>query len=131
MKPPSIFIDIEKYGYVIFSNKKAKLLQNYYPTVSNKYPIVSIEKLKIYDLVTIKVFVTRGGGTDIPTIVDDYVDLTVESVDIGADVIVAKVISPLPEDFVFKTGASIELREEEILYSVPVGNYLKDTGDFS
>jgi len=123
MKTPNIYTDLEQNNYIIFRNKKAKQLKNYYPTISNNYPGVSIKELNIHDLITIKMFVAKGDGEDIPNIIEDYIDLTVESID--GEIIVAKIISPLPEDFVFKTGASIELKEEEILYCVPVGDSLK------
>jgi hypothetical protein len=70
------------------------------------------------------VFVARGSGADISTVIEDYVDLTVENID--GEIIVAKTISPVPEDFVFKPGASIELKKEEILFfCVHVGDSLK------
>ena len=40
--------------------------------------------------------------------------------------VIGKIITELPEDFPFKTGSSMEVLEEDILYFVPVGNYLKD-----
>ena len=123
MKTPNIFDDIKEKGYVVFSNKK-KDLPNYYTTVFNDYPGVSLKNLNTHDLFTIKVYVTHGKWFSIPRIIDGYIDLTVES--ISEDGVVGKIITELPEDFPFKTGSSMEVLEEEILYYVPVGNYLKD-----
>jgi hypothetical protein len=123
MKTPNIFDDIKEKSYVVFSNKK-KDLPNYYTTILNDYPGVSIKNLQTHDLFTIKVYVTHGVSLSLPNIVDGYIDLTVESItDVG---VVGKIITELPEDFPLKTGSSMEVLEEEILYYVPVGNYLKD-----
>lgn len=123
MKTPNIFDDIKEKGYVVFSNKK-KDLPNYYTTLFNNYPGVSIKILNTHDLFTIKVYVAHGVSLSLPRIIDDYIDLTVESItDVG---VVGKIITELPEDFPLKTGSSTEVLEEEILYYVPVGNYLKE-----
>lgn len=74
-------------------------------------------------MITIKVFITNGIG-DLPRIIDDFIDLTIKS--IGDGKVIAKVLIDLPEDFYFKTGSSVEILEEEILYHIPVGNELKD-----
>jgi hypothetical protein len=42
------------------------------------------------------------------------------------DGVIGKTITELPEDFPLKTGSSMEVLKEEILYYVPVGNYLED-----
>jgi len=118
---PNIFSDIREKGYVIFSLKKASL-PNYYPGFHN-YPGVHIHELKIYDLITIKVFITDERG-DPPQLIDDYIDLTVKSISDGK--VIAEVLTVLPEDFHFKTGSSVDILEEEILYHVPVGDSLKD-----
>ena len=86
-------------------------------------PGVSQKKLKIYDLITIKVFITDGIG-DHPQIIDDFIDLTIKS--IGDGKVIAEVLTELPEDFHFKIGSSVEIPEEELLYHIPVGNSLKD-----
>lgn len=74
-------------------------------------------------MITIKVFITNGIG-DLPRIIDDFIDLTIKS--IGDGKVIAEVLIDLPEDFYFKTGSSVEILEEEILYHIPVGNELKD-----
>jgi hypothetical protein len=61
MSPPNIYSDIGEKGYIVFSIQKSKL-SNYYPGVANSYPGVSIKELRIYDLITIKVFITDGNG---------------------------------------------------------------------
>jgi hypothetical protein len=65
LRMPNIFSDIREKGYVIFSLNKANL-PNYYPSVFNEYPGVNIHELKIYDLITIKVFMADGDGNDLP-----------------------------------------------------------------
>ena len=123
MKTPNIFDDIKEEGYVVFSNKK-KDLPNYYTTILNDYPGVSSKNLQTHNLFTIKVYVAHGVSLSLPRIIDDYIDLTVESItDVG---VIGKIVTELPEDFPLKTGSSMEVLEEEILYYVPVGNYLKD-----
>jgi hypothetical protein len=81
VKTPNIYNDIEENGYVIFSIKKSKL-DDYYPGTSNNFPGVSMKELKIYDLITIKVFITDGAG-DLPRIIDDFIDLTIKSIGDG------------------------------------------------
>ena len=121
MKTLNIYNGIEERGYVVFSIEKSKL-SNYYPAVANSYPGVSIKELRIYDLITIEVFITDGNG-DLPQLIDDYIDLTIKSICDGK--VIAEVLTVLPEDFHFKTGSAVEILEEEILYHIPVGNYLK------
>lgn len=70
-----------------------------------------------------KVFITDG-NSDLPQLIDDSIDLTIQS--IGAGKVIAEVLTVLPEDFYFKTGYSVEILEEEILFCVPVGNYLRN-----
>ena len=122
MKTSNIYNDIAEKGFVVFSNQKSKQL-DYYPGVCNSYPGVSIKELKIYDLITIKVFITDERG-DLPQLIDDYIDLTIKSISDGK--VTAEALTVLPEDFHFKTDSSVEILEEEILYRVPVGNSLKD-----
>ena len=122
MTTPSIYNDIKEKGYVVFSIQKSKL-PNYYPGVFNSYPGVSIKELKIYDLITIKVYITDE-SSDLPQLIDDYIDLTIKSINDGR--VIAQVLTRLPKDFHFKTGSAIEILEEEILYYIPVGNSFKD-----
>jgi len=122
MKTPNIHTDIEEKRYVVFSIQQSKQL-NYYPGVFNSYPGVSLKELKIYDLITIKVYITDG-NSDLPQIIDDYINLTINSISDGK--VIAQVLTKLPEDFHFKTGSSVEILEEEILYHVPVGDSLKN-----
>jgi hypothetical protein len=118
---PNIFSDIEDKGYVIFSLKKASL-PNYYPGFHN-YPGVNIHELKIYDLITIKVFFADGDGDDLPRIIDAHIDLTIESIE--GDKVIADILTDLPEDFPLSTGDSIELLEEEILFCIKYEGHQK------
>ncbi len=122
MKTPNIYSDIEENGYVVFSIKKSTL-PNYYPGTSNDFPGIPLKEPKVYDLITIKVFISDGTG-DLPRTVDDFIDLTIKSIVDGK--VTAEVLTVLPEDFYFKTGSSMEILEEEILYHIPVGSSLKD-----
>ena len=45
-----------------------------------------------------------------------YIDLQVEFV--GEDRVLANILTDLPEEFALKTGESIEVFQEEILYKV-------------
>ena len=100
-------------------------LQNYYPGAFNNYPGINIHELKIYDLITIEVFVADGDGNDLPRIVDGHIDSTIESIEGGK--VIADILTDLPKDFPLSTGDSMELLEEEILFCVPVDGYLKGT----
>ena len=120
----NIFNDIIGKGYVVF-NLKDSDKPSYCPGVFNKYPGVNIHELKIYDLITIKVFVADGDGDDLPRITDGHIDLTIESIE--GDKVIADILTVLPEDFPLSTGDFIELLEEEILFCVPVDGYLKGT----
>jgi hypothetical protein len=121
---PNIFSDVRVKGYVIFNLKNSDL-PNYYPGAFNKYPGVNIHQLKIYDLITIKIFVADGDGNDLPRIIDGYIDLTIESIE--GDKVIADILTALPENFPLEIGDSMELLEEEILFCVPVDGYLKGT----
>ena len=121
---PNIFSDIREKGYVVFNLKNSDK-PNYYPGAFNKYPGVNIHELKIYDLITIKIFVADGDGDDLPRITDGHIDLTIESIE--GDKVIADILTVLPEDFPLSTGGFIELLEEEILFCVPVDGYLKGT----
>jgi hypothetical protein len=79
--------------------------------------------MEIYDLITIKVLFTDGGG-GLPQLIDDFIDLTIKS--IGDGKVIAEVLTPLPKNFHFLTGSSVEIQEEQILYHIPVGSSLKD-----
>jgi hypothetical protein len=122
LRMPNIFSDIREKGYVIFSLNKANL-PNYYPSVFNEYPGVNIHELKIYDLITIKVFMADGDGNDLPQIIDGYIDLTIESIE--GDKVIADILTVLPEDFPLSTGDFIELLEEEILFCVKYEGHQK------
>ncbi len=121
MRTPNIFNEIREKGYVIFSLNKSNL-PNYYPGAFKKYPGVSINALKIYDLITIKIFALDKTGR----IVDGYIDLTVESIE--GDKVVADILTILSEEdfFPLSIGDWIELLEEEILFHIPVEGYLKN-----
>ena len=118
---PNIFSDIKEKGYVIFSPNKANL-PNYYPGFNN-YPGVNIHELKVYDLITIKVFVVDGDGNDLPQIVDGYIDLTIESIEGGK--VIVDILTDLPEHFPLSTGDSLELLEEEILFCIKYEGHQK------
>ena len=95
MSTPDIFNDIEEKGYIIFSIEKSKL-SNYYPGSFGSYPGVRIKELKIYDLITIKIFITNA-SSDFPNLIDDYIDLTINSIQDGR--VIAQVLTLLPENF--------------------------------
>ena len=120
---PNIFDDIKEKGYVVFNLNKSDL-PNYYPGAFNNYPGVSINKLNVYDIITIKIFMLEETGRD-ARIVDGYIDLTVESIE--DDKVIADILTALPEEnFPLSTGDWMELLEEEILFYIPVEGYLKD-----
>ncbi len=84
---------------------------------------MSLNKLNIYDLITIKVFVADGASNDLPRIIDGYIDLTIESIE--GDKVIADILTDLPEDFPLSTGDSIELLEEEILFCIKYEGHQK------
>ena len=120
MKTPNIFDDIKEKGYVVFNIRCN--LQNYYPSVFNKYPGVNITDLKIYDLITIKIFMLDDKDGD-ARIIEEFIDLTIESIE--GDKIIADILKDLPEDFPLSTGDWMEILEEEIVYFIPIEGYLK------
>jgi len=114
-QPKSGFFDeIEEDGYHVFSLKNAKI-PGYYPNQFPDYPGVSISDLKIGDAITIRVFFKIGTGSNIH-VDGGYIDLEVEFID--GDVILAGINTLLPDKFPLKTGGSLEIFEDEILYKV-------------
>lgn len=106
------FKDITEEGYHIFSLKNAKI-PNYYPNEFPDYSGVKLKKLKVGDKITVRVFFRVGTGEDIRAD-GGYLDLEVELVEDKN--ILAVILTELPGEFPLKTGESIELFEEEILY---------------
>ena len=107
-----VLYEIEEDGYHIFSFKNAKI-PGYYPNKFPGYPGVSISDLKIGDTITIRVFFKIGTGNNIH-VDSGYIDLDVEFID--GDVILAGINTLLPDKFPLKTGGSLEIFEDEILY---------------
>lgn len=111
---PSFFSDIKEDGYHIYNLKNAKK-PNFYPPELPDYPGVALKDLKEDDVITVRVFFGIGKGKNM-RVDGGYIDLQVEFVD--KDRVMAVIITQLPEEFSLRTGESIEVFEEEILYKV-------------
>ena len=109
---PPFFSDIINEGYHIFSLMNAKK-PDYYPNEFPDYPGVSVKDLQPDDIITIRVFFRVGSDKDVRAD-GGYLDLEVEHVE--GNSVLAVILTELPDDFSLKTGETIELFEEEILY---------------
>lgn len=111
---PPFFSDVKEDGYHIYNLKNAKK-PNYYPPELPIYPGVALKDLKEDDVITIRAFFGIGKGKNM-RVESGYIDLQVEFV--GEDRVLANILTDLPEEFALKTGESIEVFQEEILYKV-------------
>ena len=109
---PPFFSDIKKDGYHVYSLKNAKK-PNFYPTELPDYSGVPLKDIKEDDIITIRVFFGIGEGKNM-RVDGGYIDLRVEFVD--ADSVMGAIITELPDQFALKTGESLEVFPEEILY---------------
>lgn len=116
LSEPPFFDDIKKDGYHILSLENLKI-PNYYPKELPDYPGVSLKKLKIDDVISIRVFFKVGNKKDF-RVDGGLVDLTVEYIE--EDKVLAVITSQLPKEFSLGTGDSIDVYEEEILYKTDV-----------
>jgi len=106
------FQDILEDGYHVFSLNKAKI-PGFYLSNFPEYPGVSLNDLKIGDIITIRVFFRVGKGEDVRAD-GGYIDLEVEFIE--EDKVLANITTLLPKKFPLETGGSIEVFENEILY---------------
>jgi hypothetical protein len=113
---PRFFSDIKEDGYHVYSLKNAKK-PNFYPSELPDYPGVDLKTLKEDDVITIRVFFGIGKGKNM-RVDGGHIDLQVEFVDEGA--VMGAIITELPDQFALKTGESIEVFEEEILYKAEI-----------
>jgi len=104
----------------IINFSKSPLMNRHSSKMSGKmvttfpdYPGVALKALKEDDIITIRVFFGIGKG-DKMRVDGGHIDLRVEFVDENS--VMAVIITQLPEHFPWKTGESIEVFEEEILY---------------
>jgi len=111
---PPFFSDIKVDGYHIYSLEKAKT-PNFYPPELPDYPGVALKDLKEDDIISIRVFFGIGKGKNM-RVDGGHIDLRVEVV--HDDSVMAVITTQLPEHFAMKTGESVEIFEEEILYKV-------------
>ncbi len=111
---PPFFQDIREDGYHIYNLNNAKK-PKYYPPELPKYPGVALKDLKEEDIFTIRLFFGIGKGKNM-RVESGYIDLQVEFVDKNS--VIGAILTELPDQFVLKTGESIEIFQEEILYKV-------------
>lgn len=109
---PPFFSDVREDGYHILSLDNLKI-PNYYPKELPAYPGVSLEKLEIDDVITIRVFFRVGDGENF-RVDGGLIDLTVEHIE--GDKVLAVITTQLPKGFALGTGDSIEVYQDEILY---------------
>jgi len=108
------FDDIIEDGYHIFSLNHAKT-PGFYPNRFPEYPGVKLSSLVVGDRITIRAFF-RMGSEGALQIDGGYIDLEVELIE--SDHIFGVIITELPNHFPLKTGGSLEIWEDEILYKV-------------
>ena len=109
---PPFFSDIKEDGYHVYSLKNAKK-PNFYPPELPDYPGVLLEDLKENDIITIRVFFGIGKGKKM-SVDGGHIDLRVEFVD--EDNVMGVIITALPGELALRTGESLEVFPEEILY---------------
>lgn len=113
---PPFFKDVREDGYHVLDLNNLKV-PNYYPKELPDYPGVSLKDLEIDDVITIRVFFKIGKGKDF-RVDGGLIDLIVEFIEEAK--VLAVITTELPNDFSLKTGDSIEVYEEEILYKTDV-----------
>lgn len=111
-KDSPFFKEVMEDGYHIYSLTNAKI-PGYYPNPFPDYPGVPLNELAEGDIVTVRAFFSVG-TKQLPKIDGGMIDLEVEFV--GDDHIMGLVITQLPPGFAIETGASLEIRMDEILY---------------
>ena len=109
---PPFFSDIREEGYHVYSLDNAKK-PGFYPPELPDYSGVPLSDLKEDDIITIRVFFRIGSIKDM-RVDGGHIDLRVEFVD--EDKVTAAITTQLPKEFALKTGDSIEVFEDEILY---------------
>ena len=109
---PAFLDDIKEDGYHVYSLKNAKV-PNYYPPELPNYPGVSINSLEIDNVITIRIFFGIGKGINM-RIDGEVIDLQID--EIHSESVVATILTVLPKKFPIRTGGSIEIFENEILY---------------
>jgi hypothetical protein len=113
-KEPPFFSEIKEDGYHIYNLKNAKE-PNYYPSELPQYPGVALKDLKEDEVITIRAFFGIGKGKNM-RVESGYVDVQVEFIDQNS--VIGAILTELPDHFALKTGESIEVFEQEILYKV-------------
>jgi hypothetical protein len=113
---PPFFKDVREDGYHVLDLNNLKV-PNYYPKELPDYPGVSLKDLEIDDVITIRVFFKIGKGKAF-RVDGGLIDLIVEFIEEAK--VLAVITTELPNDFSLKTGDSIEVYEEEILYKTDV-----------
>ena len=109
---PAFLDDIKEDGYHVYSLKNAKV-PNYYPPELPNYPGVSINSLEIDNVITIRIFFGIGKGINM-RIDGGVIDLQID--EIHSESVMATILTVLPKKFPIRTGGSIEIFENEILY---------------
>jgi len=108
---PPFFQEIREEGYHVYSLDNVE--KNFYPSTFPNYPGVPIKELKENDIITIRIFVGIGKGTKM-RVDGGLIDLRVELVE--KDKVTAAIITQLPKGFPLRSGDSIEVFSDEILY---------------
>ncbi|MBU0480192.1 MAG: hypothetical protein KKG47_03705, partial [Proteobacteria bacterium] len=105
--------DIETDGYHIFSRTSART-SGFYPNRFPDYPGATLSELSVGDRITIRAFFPVGPGKP-PRVDSGCIDLKIEHID--DDHLFAAILTELPKNFALSTGDSLEIWEDEILYS--------------
>jgi len=111
-KDQGFYADIVEDGYHILSLKNAQI-PGFYPNKFPDYPGVKLAELTMGVRITVRAFFRIGAGE--PARFDSgLLDLKLEHIDL--DHVRGEVLTQLPDEFPVKTGSSLEIAAEEILY---------------
>lgn len=118
LKPPPpynnfpFFNDLFEDGYHIFNLENAKI-PDFYPSKFLDYPGVNLKDLTVGDVITIRAFFRIGSGKNIHAD-GGYIDLEIEHIE--GDTVWGVILTSLPKGFPLRTGSSVEIFQDEILY---------------
>ncbi|MEX0726325.1 MAG: hypothetical protein WD065_08655 [Planctomycetaceae bacterium] len=107
------FDDLDENRYHIFSRRNAAK-PGFYPNAFPAHPEIAIEDVREGDLITVRAFFAVGRSKP-PRIDSGEMTLEVEWVDRDERLLVANILTDLPQSFPLAKGTSIELDLDEVL----------------
>lgn len=107
------FDDIDENRFHIFSRRNAAK-PGFYPNAFPAYPEIAIDDVRVGDCITVRAFFAVGRSKP-PRIDSGEMTLEIESVDRDERLLLANILTELPESFALAKGTSIELDLDEVL----------------